>query len=257
MLGSNQRRGRVRFAPLEGDHEGVDAEIVGPLLQPASEMSREEKTEIWWTRRDYTTFRNNVRFLAREIRCRDDNKYSQHSMNYNIVVVKGFLAYQRGVGPSETEKRFLKHWAKCSHFSRRGIERWCINGLDELREDRIRGSISAVLGAQAYANTMNLVDKEELIKSSYQSRTRGADDFAHLLAEGDAYAACNLLPTRTRSSIPSNLYSAEPTPFKEHPYVSHGEENSAPIENHCLATGRLADSLFMHTHIQRKRKGPV
>lgn len=184
----NMFRKRVRF-PYDDKGDVVKAEILGPLLEPASALSEEEKSEIWWMRSDFETFSSHARLLAREtaLREKDDKK------GYKMVFLGGYLACEREAGPTESQKHYLRQWTKVA-FSRRGIERWCIEDLDDLRADRRKKSISAVLDAQDCSGNMTRESRIEFIKSAYVSRTLGARRFAVLLAEGDQHAV------RSRSS---------------------------------------------------------
>lgn len=211
---TNKRQRSVRFAEQESDE--VTIEILGPLLEPSSELSDEIKSEIWWSKEELDNFCTNGQHLAREIARRESSNRND-SKSYSKVLLNGYYACESEAGATDTQLHYIRQWTKAA-FSRRGIERAVIKELDWLRQDRRIKSKSAVFDAQDCSTNMkNKSDRAEFIKSAYQCRTVGARNFAHMLAVGDAYAARvgSMLKRTTSSSTFSTSSNESTDPFKK------------------------------------------
>lgn len=206
-----KHRRRVRFSPDEDNNEDeVHAEILGPLLEPTSSLSEESKSKIWWTKDDFQSFSGNARLLAKEVTLRETSQNKGYKMSF----LNGFLSCEKEGGPTGAQRHYLKQWTKAA-FSRRGLERWCIEDLDDIRADRRKKSIAAVLDAQDCSGNMDLDRRNEFIKSAYVSRTIGPRRFAILLAEGDQYAIAGdaaLKKSYSSSTVVSNLSGESSSP---------------------------------------------
>lgn len=180
----DRRRRRARFTNDGDDNDKEEITVMGPLLEPASGMSEETKQDIWWQKDDFESFNANVNLLAQEAIRRE----TETSKGYKMTFLSAYMACDCTDGPSSQQVHYLKQWTKAA-FSRRGLERLCIEELSQQRMERRKKTIAAVLDSQGCSSNMNLDNRAEFIKSVSECRSRGARSFAALLGEGDAFAS--------------------------------------------------------------------
>lgn len=177
-----RQRRRVRFAN-NGESDDVEINVLGPLLEPASKMSEETKEDIWWQKSNFESFNGNANLLAQEAIRRE----TVASKGYKMAFLSAYLGCESPDGPSLEQIHYLKQWTKAA-FSRRGLERLCIIELAQLRAERKRKTIAAVLDAQDCSANMNSDERADFIQSVSVCRSQAARTFATLLGEGDEFA---------------------------------------------------------------------
>ena len=183
---TDRGQGRVRFCEEDGTGtDRVTVTIVGPLLNPASAMSDEEKQAIWWSKSDCRAFTLNARLLGKETILRESGGDSK---GYKMVILNAQQACELVEEPTTELRHNLKRWISAAD-SRRGIERLCIPEARALRAERITNTVHSVLWAQGYFSDMCWDCKAELTRSISESRSHGARSFARLLGDCDAHAA--------------------------------------------------------------------
>ena len=183
---TGRRRGQVRFCDEDGSGtNGVTVKIVGPLLQPASAMTNDEKHAIWWSKEDSCSFTFNARLLGKEIVLREKG---DDPRGYKMVILGAQQACERFEEPTAEQRHNVKKWINATD-SRRGIERLCIPEVRALRAERISDTIHAVLWGQECCSDICWNCKAEFIRTSSEIGSNGARSFARLLGDCDADAA--------------------------------------------------------------------
>lgn len=113
---SNDRA--VSFAP--------QVTVLGPLLMPSSEMTHEEKCEIWWQQADFELFFTSAVTIACEIQKLD--RASPGPASYTSVILETYSTCMDEGYFDEKLKSCLNRWVMLSHC-RRGLERLSIPSL--------------------------------------------------------------------------------------------------------------------------------
>mmetsp|Transcript_17129 Transcript_17129/g.26525 ORF Transcript_17129/g.26525 Transcript_17129/m.26525 type:complete len:320 (+) Transcript_17129:192-1151(+) len=178
----NQRRRRVRF---DTEHHLIEPSS-GSIL-PASKMSDTEKAQLFWHDGDFQGFKSNARDIATMVRRSDD---SNQSASYCSVLLRTHNSCTEGSKPSLGDTALLSHWIRVG-TSRRGLEHWCSKTIGSSIRNRKNRVIDGVLGAQRAATVakLNVAQKEDYIRETYQGLSLSAKIFAETMGKADEEAA--------------------------------------------------------------------
>jgi len=197
-------------------------------LPPSSQMSPDEKADIWWQPHDYDVFSGTARLISGEIRRRaaamsaaasrqiarggggkgsggGESNLRAYAESYSNILT---CSLQECSSASTTEEvgenpisadlfRYLAHWTRSGH-SRRGLERWSVAYHGERRHSDREGQVRAVLAAQEElkaaekdgmaAMVTNKHEQQETIRRASEIGSRTARLFALALGHADAAA---------------------------------------------------------------------
>jgi hypothetical protein len=147
-------RRRVRFIDQENGGSGLH-EVLPEPIPPASEMSMEEKSTIWWQPQDFAVFKKTARVISCEIRRRQ--VASQTS--YQSILWRTYDCCLKAKSEDmqafdEMDRRHLFGWAEVG-LCRRGLERWIIPQMAQDRQARKDMVIQGVLHLQKNVKEVN------------------------------------------------------------------------------------------------------
>ena len=140
---------------------GIASDQISNNLKPASEMSSEEKTLIWWQPSDFYMFKKTSKMIAKEILRRQSDETTPSS--YSSILQRTYSVCSQTAEEaneacplSEKDRHRLQQW--CDHgICHRGLERWI---FPELAKDRLRRKDVAVRGVievqNRFVKSMNL-----------------------------------------------------------------------------------------------------
>ena len=173
----------VRFAKNDSNEEVVEC-MVRELLVPASEMTSEEKEEIWYNDLDYEGFEE-LNSLAVQQYILEN---ASNPDSYTVMVDK---VYNFCVSSTSTENKshaFSLQHSMRDAFILRGLELWSIPMIAEKRRKRKEAQIRAVLHLQDRLNSEALdnYEKAQVIRTEAQNLSRPSTMFARYMASADA-----------------------------------------------------------------------
>lgn len=177
----------VRWADEERDsqqhHRSDLVQILGPLLVPASEMTSQEKDELWYSPRE----QSEQKCIAR----RDADTHAGE--DYSNLVTRIYASCFTGIGPSKRDFVQLVEWHSKS-LSPRGIERFSLKAVARLRMEDRSNLIEAIVDYSTGGLT------PESIRFLSEEESRAARTFARITGLVDALAVHEAVPFREQGS---------------------------------------------------------
>lgn len=188
------------------------------LLKPSSEMSAEEKSDVWWQEADFAQFRGTAQLISAEIRRRtaatggELSPKAGRAPSYAQVVAHALDVCHRlgaaaaaaddddcdGDGDSSSASNgdeaprdhplskmvlaYLTHWSSVGH-SRRGLEKWSVSYRRERFESDRYWTVRAVLEAQAQARARRRARPRESEGDSSSTPSSSPDDASETIGE--------------------------------------------------------------------------
>lgn len=182
---------RVRF-----QNGGFATELISNDLKPASEMSDNEKSLIWWRDCDYYVFKKRSKMIAKELLLLE--RADSTSVSYCSLILRTYSVCCQTAEEShddctlsDQDRRRLELLSEKEHC-RRGLERWRFPDLAMERSRRQSLAIRGVIDVQdRFVKCMNLDfdTGADFMRKSSERLTRPARLFARLLGEADTIAA--------------------------------------------------------------------
>ena len=158
---------------------GYATEFIFNGLKPASEMSFNEKSLIWWQESDYCMFKKKAKMIAKEMRRQNSHECS--SSSYYSILKRSFSVCcqtaeesKNDFSMSERDRRALEGHVEHG-ICTRGLERWTVPELALEREKRKAVAISCVIEVQdRFIKLINLDSDagSDFIRMSSERMTR-------------------------------------------------------------------------------------
>jgi hypothetical protein len=176
-----KKRRKVRF------QGGNEAEVLYPI-RGWSNLSFEQKTDMWWQPDDYIMMKNTAKAVAGTIR--DGGVYNQSRLDYAQVIHRVYFSHINQINPGRIETEMFKLWIAAGH-SRRGLESWSVPGLFQERQTRKQGICKQVLKAYKDAEAMgsDLESRHEFVRAVYERISAPGKLLALDFGTADEFAA--------------------------------------------------------------------
>ena len=189
-------------------------------IRPLSSLSQDEVDSLWWQKEDYVVMKRTAKAIASAIRQGNSSSSSDRSCqsSSSIMSRSGRLSYcqaiqrlysncvrRRGGSQPCLEKVDLESfqlWVAAGH-SRRGLESWCVPGLQRDRYDRMKGAIRETLKVYKESVAKDPVgspsddncffgsshdDDDERLRAKYKELSTPFAEFALAFARADEKA---------------------------------------------------------------------
>jgi hypothetical protein len=167
---------RVRFK-----NGGFAVEKITYDVPPASKMSEDEKSSIWWRDSDFYFFRKKSKMLAKELRRRERSDSTSSDICFESVMSRSYSVCCQTAEESNVVCRLSDHDRRRVEESReqgrcqRGLEKWIFPHLAMERNRRQRVAIRGVVEVQDRFVTCMKLDYDtgaEFMRKSSEQLTR-------------------------------------------------------------------------------------
>jgi len=202
------------------------------LIRPLSELSDDERLQVWWQKHEYESSK-----MASKIKCRELRKKGTYvgalteAYEQAKADTQELHTYDASVGEDLT----LVDWCSDSE-SPRGLERWSSKMHGYLRGKHVREVKHAVLLEQARQFLIDDRDDEEIARVA-QRASKQSRAFAILLGAADAVVASGCY-SRKRINFEQ---SCEPS-RKVMKISPTSSPNNSDGEDRCLSPSLLFDN---------------
>jgi hypothetical protein len=183
---------KVRFkSDLVNDIGTEHATSTSPLLSDV------DVTELWWSESELYSFQVSAALLQKEI---VKHAKVDSIQSYGDILLNSFIRCACVDGPTPEQRHYFREWTRNAP-SRRGIENLIVSELALIRNDSKKKYIQAVLIAQECSSNLCKDMKVEFIRSTSESRSLSARNFALMMGDADAYAqGCKIVTRRSSST---------------------------------------------------------
>ena len=188
------RKQRVRFSETQSIDDVFNRPLVvqqlGPLLKPASALTKNEKSEQWYTGAEARECRQRALEVASVIQHRTESIEKLNPLSYVSVHTKVYRACVSEESLPPKTMNDLAHWHQVG-VSRRGLERWSMIEIGNDRLSRVRSTIARVLALQQCKDLENFDCEEKalLIRHQSEQMTLLSKRLAWVFAKADEVAA--------------------------------------------------------------------